>query len=78
MESQQQATVLQRNAQNVLLGKRTNVLLVKDDVGKAKPSTRSLPKDGFTFGKSNNLTINESAAQGKYRLRRPLARLSRS
>jgi len=37
----------------VLLGKRTNVLIVKDDVGLAKPSTRTLPKDGFVFGKSN-------------------------
>lgn len=34
-----------------MLGKKTNVLLVKDTVGKPKPSTRSLPKGDFTFGK---------------------------
>ena len=28
-----------------------NQLLVKDDVGRAKPATRDLPPDGFTFGK---------------------------
>ena len=44
-----------------MLGKRTNCLLVKDDVGKAKPTTRSLPKDDFAFGKGNNFGI-ESAA----------------
>ena len=33
-----------RNAgDQILLGKRTNVLLVKDDVGKAKPTTRNIP-----------------------------------
>uniref|UniRef100_A0A0G4IAS1 Uncharacterized protein n=1 Tax=Chromera velia CCMP2878 TaxID=1169474 RepID=A0A0G4IAS1_9ALVE len=29
-----------------------NPLLVKDDVGKSKPSTRNLPEDGFTYGKA--------------------------
>ena len=29
-----------------------NLLLVKDDVGRAKPTTRHLPPDGFTFGRS--------------------------
>lgn len=28
-----------------------NFLLVKDDIGKPKPSTRKLPTDGFVFGK---------------------------
>jgi hypothetical protein len=28
-----------------------NALLVKDDVGRAKPSTRALPGPGFTYGK---------------------------
>lgn len=37
----------------MLLGKRTNVLIVKDDVGVSKPTTRKLPGDGFVFGKSN-------------------------
>jgi len=36
-------STFQRSAKTMLLGKRTNVLLVKDDVGKAKPSTRNLP-----------------------------------
>ena len=30
---------------------KQNVLLVKDDVGKSKPSTRRLPDGKFTFGK---------------------------
>ena len=37
--------------QNVILGKRTNYLIVKDDVGKAKPTTRKLPSQDFAFGK---------------------------
>lgn len=31
--------------------RRTNVLIVKDDIGKPKPNTRKLPADGFTYGK---------------------------
>ena len=31
---------------------KKNMLLVKDDVGKAKPTTRKLPPDGFTFGRA--------------------------
>ena len=34
-----------------ILNKKKNQLLVKDDVGKAKPATRDLPPDGFAFGK---------------------------
>jgi len=30
-----------------------NVLLVKDDVGKAKPSTYDLPSSNFFYGKSS-------------------------
>ena len=30
---------------------KKNLLLVKDDVGKAKPATRDLPPEGFTFGR---------------------------
>ena len=37
----------------VLLGKPTNYLLMKDDVGRAKPSTRNLPNDHFSYGKGN-------------------------
>jgi hypothetical protein len=32
---------------------KKNLLLVKDDVGRAKPATRDLPPDGFTFGKAD-------------------------
>lgn len=28
----------------------SNVLLLKDDIGKSKRSTRDLPKEGHTFG----------------------------
>ncbi len=28
-----------------------NTLLVKDDVGRSKPSTRDLPPQGFTYGR---------------------------
>ena len=47
----------------MLLGKRTNCLLVKDDVGKAKPFTRNLPDQEFAFGRGSNYT--ESAGDGK-------------
>ena len=30
---------------------RNNILLVKDDVGKAKPTTVKLPPSGFVYGK---------------------------
>ena len=64
MEMSNPSTTFQKAGGQVLLGKRTNCLLVKDDVGKAKPSTRKLPKEEFAFGKSNNHNI-ESAQQGK-------------
>ena len=48
----------------MLLGKRTNCLLVKDDVGVAKPFTRKLPAEDFAFGKVTNFC--ESAGAGKY------------
>ena len=37
--------------EKVLVGKGTNYLLVKDDVGKAKPATRHMPPQGFTYGR---------------------------
>jgi len=55
-------TTFQRSAQN-MLGKRTNVLLVKDDVGKAKPCTKNLPSSEFAFGKANK--FDEGAAESK-------------
>ena len=66
METNYQAShtsMFQLNAQNMLLGKRTNVLLVKDDVGRPKPPTRNLPPKSTAFGKPN--IFNESAADGK-------------
>ena len=56
-------STFQSNAQNVLLGKRTNCLLVKDDVGRSKPSTRDLPNNAFAFGKQTVFT--EGAGDGK-------------
>lgn len=32
---------------------KKNLLLVKDDVGRAKPNTRDLPPEGFTFGRAD-------------------------
>jgi len=37
--------------EKVVKGAKNNILLVKDDVGRCKPSTRHLPPDGFAFGK---------------------------
>jgi hypothetical protein len=64
MDLEKRSTI-QWNAQQVLLGKKTNVLLVKDDVGKAKPSTRNLPSDSFVFGKPDMLPNRETASEGK-------------
>jgi len=36
---------------NVLLGRNTNYLIVKDDVGRSKPSTRRLPSMDFAYGR---------------------------
>ena len=49
--TQANKAILQRNAEQVILGKKTNVLLVRDDVGHAKPTTRTLPENDFSFGK---------------------------
>jgi hypothetical protein len=51
--------------EQVMLGSKKNVLLVKDDVGKSKPSTRSLPHSEFTFGKPESKNC-ESAMQGRF------------
>ena len=55
-------STFQRSAQNMLLGSRKNVLLVKDDVGMAKPTTKDLPGDDFAFGRDKRYV--ESAQQG--------------
>lgn len=62
-QQSEQGTTFQRSAQNMLLGKRTNVLLVKDDVGRAKPTTKNLPGNEFAFGKANR--FDEGAAESK-------------
>ena len=62
MEGQKE--ILQRNAQNVLLGQKTNILLVRDDVGRAKPTTRTLPDQDFAFGKPEILPDRETVRQG--------------
>ena len=36
----------------VILGNRRNYLVLKDDVGKAKPTTRDLPAGSFAYGKA--------------------------
>ena len=58
-------TTLRAAGDQILLGKRTNVLLVKDDVGKAKPTTRDVPPNDFAFGKpaGGNMVL-ESAQEG--------------
>ena len=61
MDSYRHSTFVQNG--EILLGKKTNVLLVKDDVGRAKPSTRTLPKDEFAFGRPD--PTSEGAANGK-------------
>ena len=48
----------------MLLGSAKNCLLVKDDVGVAKPFTRNLPQEEFAFGKVT--TFCESAGAGKF------------
>ena len=44
--------------------KDSNILLVKDDVGKSKPNTRKLPGDNFVFGKKEIRDL-EDAGMGK-------------
>lgn len=46
---------------------KSNILLLKDDVGKPKPNTRKLPGSTFTFGKPE-IRDPEDAGQGKYHL----------
>ena len=48
----------------VILGKKTNVLLVRDDVGHAKPTTRTLPENDFSFGKPEILPDRDTVRKG--------------
>ena len=39
------------SCKDVILGNKRNYLVLKDDVGKAKPTTRDLPDSAFAYGK---------------------------
>lgn len=54
----------QNSGQQVLLGKTTNPLLVKDDIGRAKPSTFKLPKGDHAYGKPE-IKNAEGASEGE-------------
>lgn len=43
----------------------SNHLLLKDDVGHSKPSTRDLPYQGFTYGKPE-IRDKEGAGDGNF------------
>mmetsp|Transcript_30468 Transcript_30468/g.37513 ORF Transcript_30468/g.37513 Transcript_30468/m.37513 type:complete len:240 (+) Transcript_30468:15-734(+) len=69
-------TAFQLSGQAVL-GTATNPLLVKDDVGRAKPFTHALPAEQFAYGKMNQFTedardvienyqYRDEAAKGKF------------
>lgn len=47
---------------NVLLGSRSNYMIVKDEVGKSKPTTRRLPSYDFAYGRPDQQT-EEGAAE---------------
>lgn len=47
---------------NVLLGSRSNYMIVKDEVGKSKPTTRRLPSFDFAYGRPDQQT-EEGAAE---------------
>ncbi len=59
------SSTIQKSAEFVILGKKTNVLLVRDEIGRAKPTTRNLPDDSFAFGKHDMLPGRETVHQGK-------------
>ena len=48
----------------VILGSKKNYLLVKDDVGRSKPTTRNLPNEQFSYGRPDHKDC-ESDADGK-------------
>ena len=62
--TQANKAILQRNAEQVILWKKTNVLLVRDDVGHAKPTTRTLPENDFSFGKPEILPDRDTVRKG--------------
>lgn len=56
---------LQWNAESIVLGKKKNWLLLKDDVGAAKPSVRHLPSEDFFYGKPELFASRETAQDSK-------------
>jgi hypothetical protein len=44
--------------------RKNNILLVKDDIGKAKPTTRRMPPSTFVYGKPE-VRDAENATAGK-------------
>jgi len=52
-----------------VLGNATNPLLVKDDVGKAKPFTHSLPRGDFAYGRINRFSESAGEVIEKYQFR---------
>ena len=54
------SSTIQKSAEFVILGKKTNILLVRDEIGRAKPSTRNLPDNSFVFGKHDMLPGRET------------------
>ena len=39
--------------QQIILGSKRNYLVLKDTVGRAKPTTRDLPSKEFAYGKTD-------------------------
>jgi hypothetical protein len=60
--------LMQSNGEQVMLGNRSNMLLVKDDVGKSKPTCRNLPQPSFVFGKPELFATRETAQDCKFRI----------
>jgi len=54
----------QSSGHAILLGKPTNPLLAKDDVGRGKPPTYKLPKGDHAYGKPE-IKNAEGAPEGK-------------
>ena len=55
-------------ASNVLLGSKRNYLIVKDDVGKSKPSTRDLPENAFSYGRPDSIKLGVLVDRGHRQL----------
>jgi len=49
------------NGEEVLLGSSTNYLMLRSKLGKAKPTTYSLPSVDFTYGRKDLIPNRETA-----------------